>query len=573
MKVFVKGKGEISLSQSNYVAQGGQASVYQKNGTAYKVYTDPKDAIPEAKFAQLAAIQDTEVVKPVDLLVDPKSSQPIGYSMRFVQDTYALCQLFPQVFRNRNSIGPDKIAKVVDELQKHVANVHRAGVLVVDLNEMNILVSHAVDSVFMIDVDSYQTSGFRAEVIMPSVRDWSVSSAQFSELSDWFSFAVLVCQLYLGIHPYKGTHAGSASIAPEKRLEHRMRHHVSIFDRSVSVPKVCASPDVIPGIQREWLRAVLQDGKRLPPPAPGAALAPLVQGLPAVLKFGGSLIVAGLHDFGEPVLAYCSSPAFTIGLLASGIVLNGVGTVRGRIDGTTLLGITPKMGRPIALNLHRGVLTLYELAERRATTLPIAAKEIAKSGDRFYIRNGTQVLEVDFREQADRIAVSASHPVANVLENASQLFDGVAIQNMLGSTFVSVFPRTRAGYQFRVGELDGYRIVEAKFEGQTLMAVASKAGEYHRLVFCFDETFTTYRVVTVFKNSAPGAVNFTVTDSVVCVSLTEDEKIVAYPKGMASDVTISDPAIGGDMRLLKADGKTAFLRGDKVFSMSLGSSK
>lgn len=566
MKVFVKGKGEVALTQTNYVATGGQASVYQKNGTAYKIYTEPQNAIPEAKFAQLAAIQDNDVVKPVDLLVDPKTSQPIGYTMRFVQDTYALCQLFPKSFRDRNSVGVDKISSVVECLQRHVENVHRAGVLIVDLNEMNILVSHAIDEVFMIDVDSYQTPGYRAEVIMPSVRDWS--AAHFSELSDWFSFAVLVCQLYLGIHPYKGTYHGSASVPPEQRLEHRMRHHVSIFDPCVSVPKACASPDTIPGVQREWLRAVLQSGKRLPPPAPGAAVVPVVQGQRATFRFGGSLVVAELYGLEEPVLSYYASGSLTIALLASGIMLNGVKA--GRVDGgTTLLGITPKMRLPIALNLHRGVLTLHELAERRTTTLPIAVKEIAKIDDRFYIRNGTQVLEVDFREQSDRLTVTASHPVANVLENASQLFDGVAIQNMLGSTFVSLFPRTRAGYQVRVPELDGYRVIEAKFEGQFLMVVASKTGEYHRLVFCFDDQFAAYRLGTTFKNSAPGAVNFTVTDSGVCVSLTEDEKIIAYPKGMNGEMVVTDPAIGGDMRLMRVNGRPGFLRGNKVFSISM----
>jgi len=569
VKVFVKGKGEITLTQSNYVAEGGQAAVYQRNGTAYKVYTDPASAIPEAKFSQLAAIQDADVVKPVDLLIDPKTSQPIGYSMRFVDDTYALCQLFPKAFRDRNSIGPAKIAKVVEELQKHVSNIHRAGVLVVDLNEMNILVSRAIDAVFMIDVDSYQTHEYRAEVIMPSVRDWSVSSSAFSELSDWFSFAVLVCQLYLGIHPYKGTHPGSANIAPDQRLEYRMRNHVSIFDTSVSLPKACGSPDSIPAVQREWLRAVLQGGKRLPPPVTGAAVAPVVQAQQAVLKFGGRLLVTELRGFEEPVLAFAVSSVFTMALVASGIILNGVTATRGPIEGTMLLGFTPKMGRPIALNLHRGILRLYELADRRVTELPIAAKEITKSGERFYLRNGTQVLEIDFREQPDKLIVTAGHPVANVLENASQLFDGVAIQNMIGSTFISLFPRTQAGYQLRVPELDGYRIVEARFEGRVLMVVGTKAGEYHRLVFCLDEAFTTYRLVTTFRNSAPGAVNFTVTDSGVCVSVTEDEKIVAYPPGMASEVVISDPAIGGDMRLLRADGKTAFLRGNKVFAITM----
>src|SRR5689334_6788561 len=104
MKVFVKGRGEVALTQQNFVAQGGQASVYQRNGVAYKVYSDPKDAIPEAKFTELARIDDPNVVRPEDLLLEEKTSRPVGYTMRYVSDTYALCQLFPKAFRDRSGL-------------------------------------------------------------------------------------------------------------------------------------------------------------------------------------------------------------------------------------------------------------------------------------------------------------------------------------------------------------------------------------------------------------------------------------------------------------------------------------
>ena len=40
MKVFIKGSGEINLTQQHYVATGGQASVYIRNGVAYKIYIE-----------------------------------------------------------------------------------------------------------------------------------------------------------------------------------------------------------------------------------------------------------------------------------------------------------------------------------------------------------------------------------------------------------------------------------------------------------------------------------------------------------------------------------------------------
>lgn len=565
MKVFVKGKGEISLSQSNFVAQGGQASVYQKNGTAYKIYTEVKDAIPEAKFKHLSAIHDGNVVRPEDLLIDPKTATPLGYTMRFVNDTYTLCQVIPKPFRDRNNVGQDKIQKLVAELQNHIENVHRAGVLIVDLNEMNILVNQALDEVFMIDVDSYQTPGFKAEVIMPSVRDWSVRSTQFSELSDWFSFAVLTCQLFLGIHPYKGRHKTESN-----DLEHRMRGNLSIFDPAVNIPKVCSSVDVIPAQQREWLKAVLQNGKRLAPPPPGGAPAPVVPVTRPALVFGGQLIVMELYGFEHPVLNLCESGNDLLVRTTVGIEFNRREVHHGDIPGTVLLGFSPKMGHPIALSLHGGVLRLHELSRKRVTELPIAATEIAKSGPRFYIRNRNQVLEVDFAEMPDRMVATASHPVANVLESASRLFDGVAVQSMGGSVFVSLFPRTRAGYQVRIPELDRYHVVDAKFEGGVLMVVGAQGGMYDRLVFRFDEWLQSYETIVV-PNVPLTGLNFIVLASGVTLSLTEDEKLSAFPaaKEAKGGRLTEDPAIGGDMRLVHLGGRAGFIRENKIYSVGL----
>jgi len=571
MKVFVKGKGEITLTQSNFVAQGGQASVYQRNGTAYKVYSDPKDTIPEAKFNELSRIQDTHVVKPQDLLVGASGGQPIGYTMSFLKDTYVLCQLFPRAFRDRNAITHDMMRKLVADLQKHVENVHRAGVLVVDLNELNILASNKFDEAYLIDVDSYQTEHFKAEVIMPSVRDWSVKPAQFSELSDWFSFAVLACQMYLGIHPYRGTHPGSAGVPADQRLEHRMRHHVSVFDRTVAIPKACFSPDVIPPHQRAWLTAVLQDGKRVAPPPPDG-LAPFVVATLATVRtataFGGNLTVTLIGEFEGNVLGYQESGGDCLVQTDQGVFLNGHRVYGVAAGGALLLGFTPKNNRPIGLHLHDGILSLLEFAERRVTAVTLNANELARSGDRFYVRNLGQVIELGLHELPDRVMVTAAHPVANVMESASRLYEGCAIQNMIGSVFVSLFPSSRAGYQCRIPELDSYRVVDAKFDGGVLMVVGAKGGKYDRLIFRFEPSFASYDLRTV-PDISPSGINFTVFGK-LCVSLTEEEEVEAFPTAMGAggSKTAKDTALGADMRLMPVSGRVGFSRGSKVFTLS-----
>lgn len=578
MKVVVKGQGEVSLTQQHFVATGGQASVYVRNGIAYKVYTDPKNAIPHEKFRALSAIKDACVIKPSQMLLDARSA-PIGYTMNAVADNLSLCQLFTKAFRDRERVTNDHIVNIAAKLRTHVTNVHGAGVLIVDLNEFNVLVPKTLDETYLIDVDSYQTAGYPATVIMPSVRDWS--SKQFTELSDWFSYGVLAFQLFVGVHPYKGTHPGSASIDKDKRLEHRMRGHVSAFRTDVSLPKCCYPFDAIPQGFRDWLRAVLDDGKRVAPPDPlGGPAATLVTQFRAIASTGKLTITEVRNFAGWNVAAYAESGPYILALIQKNgeirVQLNDQligGKLPKLVHGTTLMGFTPKLDKPVALNLHQGKLSIVHLDQRLTEVLGMRADELAKSGDRFYIRSGGEVLEIEFTEFPDKVIVTASHCVAYVLAMASTLYEGCVIQNMLGSVFVSLFPRRKAGYQVRIPELDGYKVVDAKFAGGVLMVVGARDGLYDRLVFRFDAEFTRYGLRTV-PDVDPSGLNFITLSTGICVAVTEDEHLEAFTAldGKAGIKLIEDAALGNDMRLLEVGGKAGFARGDKVYQIALSPS-
>jgi hypothetical protein len=55
VKVFVKGKASVDLSQKDFAGSGGFCSVYLKGSTAYKIYNDASQVIPEAKIQELAS--------------------------------------------------------------------------------------------------------------------------------------------------------------------------------------------------------------------------------------------------------------------------------------------------------------------------------------------------------------------------------------------------------------------------------------------------------------------------------------------------------------------------------------
>jgi hypothetical protein len=324
---------------------------------------------------------------------------------------------------------------------------------------------------------------------------------------------------------------------------------------------------------------VLDEGKREKPPSLLNAQVPTFTAHTApTFVASGSLTIAEMFSFdGLAVLEHEESNQSRLVMLLdqklnrTQIRLDGwVAEHYGALPGRTLIGFTPKLNQPVALNLFDGRITFLDIARKEIDRLGFRADELAKSGDRFYVRSGGQVLEVEFSELVGKTIVTASHVVASVMERASRLFEGCCIQSMLGSVYVSLFPRSHAGYQVRVPELDRYKVVDAKFDGGVLMVTGAKDGVYDRLTFRFNDEFDAYDLRTARDVAAQG-LNFVTLANGVCVCITEDEKLEVFSatKGASSLKVVSDPALGSDMRLMKVSGKVGFERAGNVYSMSL----
>src|SRR5215467_8117210 len=263
-RYFVRSKGEIRLGQTEFKAQGGEGSVYVKGSNAYKIYSDPSRCITQAKIDELSALVQPNIIRPLELIIDGRN-RPVGYSMRSAGKTYSLCQLFPKAFRQRNNVTPELMLRLVRQLQTGVSHIHSRGILIVDLNEMNFLVTTDFRELFFIDVDSYQTPSFPATVLMESVRDRHART--FTTGSDWFSFAVVSFQMFVGIHPFKGTYAALQQLSDkEQKLDARMQANISVLHQGVTVPGSTLPFTVIPPAYLDWYRAVFEEGKRMPPP-------------------------------------------------------------------------------------------------------------------------------------------------------------------------------------------------------------------------------------------------------------------------------------------------------------------
>jgi hypothetical protein len=561
MKVHIKGEGDVTLNKTrDFVAEGGEGKVFVKSGVGYKIFHDPSKAIPAGKIQELSGISHPDVIRPEKLVYATKGRKSIhvGHTFRFVQDTWTLCQLFPRAFREREGFDHTMALDLVRSIQERVQAVHKASVLLVDLNEMNFLVSHDFSTPYFIDVDSYQTKHFPATAIMPSVRDWHTPLGKFNENSDWFSFAIVSFQLFVGIHPFKGKH-------PNVRgLEDRMKQQLSVFGKDVKVPKVCYPFDVIPPVYRSWYEAVFS-GKRVAPPS---GLQATIVVTPTIRAIQGTdnFEITELEEFADAIRAVYVHESRRVVQAGDAIWVDG--HKKGSQKDPLLVAFTDRNNHPVSFSKTDKTVTDLISGERR--DWPLAVGECAAHDGRLYFRSRDKAYEGEFMESGNKV-VPGTGLMVNVMERASALFSGCVVMSMLGDPWVVLFPDRGTNHQVPMPELKGHKVLQAKYDNRVLMVLAAEGGTYHRFVFRFNpENFNDYDVRKV-EDVAATDLNFITLESGICVCLNEEEQIEIFQnqKGRKSVKVIDDPILGGDMRLVKDGTRVLFYRGNKLYSLKM----
>ena len=553
-------ESSVNLTKSNFLASGGEGDVYVKSGMAYKIYHDASKMIPEGKFKDLANIQHPDVIAPQGLVFNSKNNK-IGYSMRYVTDTYTLCQVFTKAFRNRNNLSHDQMQGLVKRLHNIVQSIHSKNVLIVDLNEMNFLVSNDFKDVYAIDTDSYQTRSYPATAIMESIRDRH--SKTFSENTDWFSYGVVSFQMFTGIHPYKGKHPTI------KGMDERMKANISVFHPDVSVPKACYPLDVIPESYKQWYKAVFDDGKRVPPPLDFGAVQVVVR--VDVVKGSDNVIVDLIHEYEGDIISAASYGGTKVLTDKYFYVSNKKKhRVFGSVPFKTQSGTSLLARLDLRDTWAQGDLKLFNADTSKEIPVTITGQNLMAYDGTLYIKSGDRVLQLETVEMGQNIIVSTK-VAATVLENSSKFFDGVLVQNLLGSFYVSVFPEPGKHYQIQMKELDGHKIVDAKYDSGVLMVVtADRTGKYDRLVFRFDEKFSSYDMRAV-EDISPVGVNFVVLDNGVSVCINEEDELEIFSRRKDSQglKIVQDKTISADMKLFKSGATLMFAKSNKLYTAKM----
>lgn len=542
MKVKRAGK-IISLNDTDFIAAGGEGSIYLKNTDIYKIYSAaPKYSISQ-KIKDLSILNNPNILRPIDIVMNETDS-PIGFTMRYVDNTASLPLLFTTSYRDRNSITPENISKLVENIAATTQFIHDKKILIVDSNEFNYLVSkNDYETPFFIDVDSYQTPNFPATVIMPSIQDYTSSS--FSELTDWYSFAIVSFQLFVGIHPYKGSHPNFK----KDDIASRCKAHISVLNKDVKFPPVTRNFDLIPSNYRDWYHDIFEKGlRKLPPTIAGKLISKAQQTIVT-----SKLSITEVLEFSEKIRNVRFYPTCNI-IIGDTLYKTG----------NNLYKLHNKKSEVILYN--GDILELFIKSEKLhyvknnvEEEVNISASKLVIIDNRIYIIFNDKLMEIKIEKMKNLIfTVNNSW---NILSGSTQLFKNCLYSNMLGAAYFYIPNAEKTCNILHLNSLDGYKILDAAYEKDTLIVIAFKKGIYNRFTIKFLSNDFTYTDIAEEKDVTLSEINFTTLDNKVSLLLADDEIQITVAKSTNKKI-LSSVGLPLDC-VLENDGNSVYYYCDK----------
>jgi hypothetical protein len=557
-KYTVNGE-KVVLSDNEFLCKGGEGKIYLKGGVAYKIYHDPSQMIPSAKIQELSEVNDSCIIKPLDLIFLGKKI--VGFTMQALQGgMYPLVKLITSAFRDKYGITNDSTTELVENIKIKTHYIHSKNCLIVDGNELNYMVDKGFVTPYFIDVNSWQTKSFPATALMPSVQDYKTKG--FSVLTDWFSFGIVSFQLFVGIHPFKG------SVDGYKRgdFAKRIINCISVLNPKVRIPAAVRDLSLIPSSYMDWYFKMFEEGKRVPPPAlPGVV--GIIQVQVTLIQSTNNFVIKEIRDIGEEILYHVVLFGNSIIKTKESIHINKASyNVSSDVE---LLYTVPDMV-PVMIKIENDQIKFHTPKPFEVTPISMRCTDFMVSNNTLYLKNRGKLIEMDFRLFGNTL-VPASKKVWRIEKTSSQMFSNVITQSILGDTFLAIpSPVNNSLYTSKMPELDGYKIIDAKYENKICVIIGNKSGQYDKLIFKFNEDHSKY-TTRLIEDIDYLPINFIVLDNGVCIMINEDDSVEIFLNRIDKDDVkrIEDPDVDTTMKLFKDGVNALFTKGNKLYSIKM----
>lgn len=262
MQVIINNR-RVNLGERDVLGSGGEAVVFRHKNQAVKIYHTPEPA-RSAKLLdllRLPAALPPAVILPQQPVYDPAGQNIIGFTMEAVPEKFlSLNSLRNKAFRANHGFTNRQVAELFLAIHATLQQIHAAGLVVGDFNELNLLFE--ADRPVFIDVDSYQFGPYACPVATEAFLDPQLYGLDlaaypvFRPEHDWYSYAVLLFRSLLLAHPYGGTHP------TVKKLVERAISGLYVLDSQVTYPKMAYSPWLLSDELSETFRAIFAGKER-----------------------------------------------------------------------------------------------------------------------------------------------------------------------------------------------------------------------------------------------------------------------------------------------------------------------
>ena len=200
-------------------------------------------------------------------------------------------------------------------------------------------------------------------------------------------------------------------------------------------------------------------------------------------------------------------------------------------------------------------------------TLPLQGQKLIRYENRLFVVIDDGLTELELTV-IGRPILSVGK-TWGVLTNSTRWFDGVGIQDAMGSTFVVAPFSSDSCTQTRVKELDGIKPVAAKAGNRFISIIGlDKNGQYKKIELAFDKDYTGYKV---WQGGADGPeLNMAIKPSGSVATIVEDTRIVIFVPG-GKVTKVEDKDLTTQMALFTWGDKVVYILNGSVWSVGMNS--
>jgi len=152
--------------------------------------------------------------------------------------------------------------------------------------------------------------------------------------------------------------------------------------------------------------------------------------------------------------------------------------------------------------------------------------------------------------------------VENVSVYSTTMFEGGAIQDLLGKQHI-VMPYAKGRcFSKHIPQLDKHRIVSCKSDKNITVVLGEHNGQYDRFILIFGKDYKTIDVRKV-EDVAFDEINFAVTENGLCALLSSPTELELFVNSQKVEV-LNDPPFDSSMKLFATPDGLFFINGNTI---------